>query len=212
MATMNDPVGNGLVASLARPGGNTTGVATLNQDLTPKLIELLRKSLPNALTIAALYNPANPSNQTYLESARIEGRRFGMTVEGYAIKSPSELDNMFGLIAARRPDALLVIPDAATLDLRIRISVFSLLNRIPVVSTDPDLTNAGGFISYGISRRENFRRAAYFVKKILDGATPADLPVEQPTQIQLSINMKTAKALGVTVAPSLLAVADEIIE
>ena len=161
MATMNDPVGNGLIASLARPGGNTTGLATLNQDLTPKLIELLRESLPRALTIAAVFNPANPSNQTYLETARIEARRFGMTVEGYAIKSPSELDSTFGLIAAQRPDGLLVIPDAATLDLRISIAAFALQNRIPVFSTDPDLTSAGGLISYGISRRENFRRSAY---------------------------------------------------
>jgi putative ABC transport system substrate-binding protein len=212
MATMNDPVGNGLITSLARPGGNTTGLATLNQDLTPKLIELLRESLPKALTIAALFNPANPSNQLYLESARIEARRFGMTVEGYAIKSPSELDSTFGLIAGQRPDGLLVIPDAATLDLRMRIAVLALQNRIPVASTDPDLTSAGGLISYGISRRENFRRSAYFVKKILDGAKPSDLPVEQPTRIQLSINIKTAKTLGLTMAPSLLAVADEVIE
>lgn len=212
MATMNDPVGNGLITSLARPGGNTTGLATLNQDLTPKLIELLREALPKALTIAALFNPANPSNQLYLESARIEARRFGMTVEGYAIKSPSELDSTFGLIAGQRLDGLLVIPDAATLDLRMRIAALALQNRIPVASTDPDLTSAGGLISYGISRRENFRRSAYFVKKILDGAKPSDLPVEQPTRVQLSINIKTAKTLGLTMAPSLLAVADEVIE
>jgi putative tryptophan/tyrosine transport system substrate-binding protein len=212
MATMNDPVGNGLIASLARPGGNTTGLATLNQDLTPKLIELLRESLPKALTIAALFNPANPSNKLYLESARVEAGRFGMTVEGFAIKSPSELDSTFGLIAAQRPDGLLVIPDAATLDLRTRIAALALQSRIPVISTDPDLTSAGGLISYGISRRENFRRSAYFVKKILDGEKPADLPVEQPTRIQLSVNLKTAKALAVTVPPSMLALAEEVIE
>lgn len=212
MATMNDPVGNGLVASLARPGGNTTGLATLNQDLTPKLVEFLHESLPKALTIAVLFNPANPSNPLYLESARIQAERLGIAVKDYAIKSPSELDSTFGAIATQRPDALLVIPDAATLDLGLRIAVLALQNRIPVVSTDPELTGAGGLISYGISRRENFRRSAYFVKKILDGAKPADLPVEQPTRIQLSVNLKTAKALGLTVPPSLLAIADEVIE
>jgi putative ABC transport system substrate-binding protein len=212
MATMNDPVGNGLIASLARPGGNTTGLATLNQDVTPKLIELLRESLPRALTIAALFNPANPSNQVYLENARIEAGRFGITVEGYAVKSPSELGSTFELIAAHRPDGLLVIPDAATLDLRKRIADLALQTRIPVVSTDPDLTSAGGLISYGISRRDNFRRAAYFVKKILSGENPAELPVEQPTRIVLSVNLKTAKALGLILPPSILALADDVIE
>jgi putative ABC transport system substrate-binding protein len=212
MATINDPVGNGLIASLARPGGNTTGMATLNQDLTPKLVDLLHELLPKALTIAALFNPANPSNPLYLESARNQAGRFGISVKGYAIKSPSELDSAFGAIAAQRPDGLLVIPDAATLDLGIRIADLALQNRIPVVSTDPDLTGAGGLISYGISRRENFRRSAYFVKKILDGAKPTNLPVEQPTRIQLSVNIKTAKALGLTVPPSLLAIADVVIE
>lgn len=212
MATMNDPVGNGLIASLARPGGNITGLATLNEDLTPKLVQLLHESLPKALKIAAIFNPGNPSNQLYLESARIEAGRFGMTVEGHAIKSPGELDNAFRLIAVNGTDGLLVIPDAATLDLRTRIAALALQNRMPVVSTDSDLTSAGGLISYGISRRENFRRTAYFVKKILDGQKPADLPVEQPTRIQLSINLKTAKALGLTVPPAILALADEVIE
>jgi putative tryptophan/tyrosine transport system substrate-binding protein len=212
MATMNDPVGNGLIASLSRPGGNTTGLATLNQDVTPKLIEIFHEALPKAVTIAAIFNPANPSNQMYLERARVEAARFGITVEGYAVKSPNELDSAFGLIAAQAADGLLVIPDAATLDLRVRIANLAGQNRVPVVSTDPDLTSAGGLISYGISRRENFRRSAYFVKKILDGEKPADLPVEQPTRIQLSVNLKTAKTLGITLPASMLALADEVIE
>ena len=212
MATMNDPVGNGLIASLSRPGGNTTGLATLNQDVTPKLVEILREVLPKALAIAAIFNPANPSNQLYLQSAQTEAARFGMTVEGYPVKSPDELDRAFGLVAAQGADGLLVIPDAATNDLRTRIAYLALQNRIPVVSTDPDLTSAGGLISYGISRRENFRRSAYFVKKILDGEKPADLPVEQPTRIQLSINLKTAKTLALMLPASMLALADEVIE
>jgi putative ABC transport system substrate-binding protein len=212
MATMNDPVGSGLVAGLARPGGNTTGLATLNEDLTPKLVDLLHELLPEALTIAVLFNPANPSNPLYLESARIQAGRLGIEVKDYAIKSPSDLESTFGAIASQRPDGLVVIPDAAIVDLRVRIAALALQHRLPVISTDPEQTGAGGLISYGISRRESFRRSAYFVKKILDGAKPADLPVEQPTRVQLSVNIKTAKALGLTVPPSLLALADEVIE
>jgi len=212
MASMNDPVGSGLVESLARPGGNTTGLATLNQDVTPKLVEFLHTLLPNAKTIAVLFNPANPSNPAYLDSARVEAVRLGMAVKDFPLNTPSELNDTFGAIAAQRSDGLLVIPDAATLDLGVRVAALALHYRIPVVSTDSDLTGAGGLISYGFSRRENYRRSAYFVKKVLDGGKPADLPVEQPTRILLSLNLKTAKALGLEVPAMLLARADEVIE
>ncbi len=212
MATMNDPVGNGLIATLARPGGNTTGLATLNQDVTPKLLELLRTFIPNATTIAALFNPANPSNQVYVDNVRVQAAPLGIAVQGFALNTPDELNTVFGTIAAQRPDALLVIPDAATTDLGVRIAALALQYRIPVLSTDSELTSAGGLISYGLSRRESFRRSAYFVKKVLDGVKPADLPVEQPTRILLSVNVKTAKALGLTVPPTLLTFADEVIE
>ena len=212
MASMNDPVGNGLVASLARPGGNTTGLATLNQDVTPKLVEFLRTLLPNATNIAVLFNPANPSNPLYVESARVQAAPLGISVQDFAMNTPDELNTVFGAIAAKRPDALLVIPDAATLDLAVRIAALALQHRIPLISTNPALTTAGGLVSYGVSRRENYRRSAYFVKKVLDGVKPADLPVEQPTRILLSVNLKTAKALGLTVPQHLLVAADEIIE
>ena len=212
MATMNDPVGSGLVASLARPGGNTTGLATLNQDVTPKLVEFLHTLLPNAATIAVLFNPANPSNPLYVESARVQAVRLGIVVKDFAMNTPDKLNTVFGAIAAQRPDALLVMPDSATIDLGVRIAALALQHRIPVVSTDSGLTGAGGLISYGFSRRESYRRSAYFVKKVLDGVKPADLPVEQPTRILLSVNLKTAKALGLTVPQNLLVAADEIIE
>jgi putative ABC transport system substrate-binding protein len=128
------------------------------------------------------------------------------------LSTPDKLDETFVAIAEKRPDVLLVIPDAATLDLGTRLAALSLQHRIPILSTDSDLTSVGGLISYGISRRENYRRSAYFVKRILDGASPADLPVEQPTRVRLSVNLKTAKELGVTLPPSLLSAADEVIE
>ena len=212
MANMNDPVANGLVASLARPGANTTGMASLNQDVTTKLLEFLHALLPNAVAIACLFNPANPSNTVFLDNVRVQAAPLGIKVQDFAVITPGELNATFDAIAAQRPDALLVLPDAATLDLGARIAALALQHRIPVVSTDSDLTTSGGLISYGTSRRATYRRSAYFVKKILDGAKPADLPVEQPTQILLSINLKTAKTLGLTVPPSLLATADEVIE
>jgi putative ABC transport system substrate-binding protein len=212
MALMNDPVGNGLVVSLARPGGNTTGMASLNQDVTPKLLELLHTVLPKAATIAALFNPTNPSNGVFLNRVRGLAVPLSITVKDFAVNTPEELNAAFSAMAAQRPDALLVIPDAATLDLGERIAAMALQHRIPVVSSASDLTRAGGLISYGVSRSDAYRRSANFVRKILDGAKPADLPVEQPTRILLSVNLKTAKALGLTVPPSLLVAADDVIE
>jgi putative ABC transport system substrate-binding protein len=212
MASMNDPVGNGLVASLARPGGNTTGMASLSQDLTPKLVEFLRAVLPNATNAAVLYNPTNASNTAYFENVRVHAVPRGNTFQGFALSTPDKLEPTFIAIAENRPDVLLVIPDAATLDLGARLAALSLQHRIPIISTDSDLTSVGGLISYGISRRENYRRSAYFVKRILDGVNPADLPIEQPTRVLLSVNLKTARALGLTLPPSLLSTADEAIE
>jgi putative ABC transport system substrate-binding protein len=212
MAIMNDPVGNGLIATLARPGGNTTGLATLNEDVTPKLLELLQTVLPKATTMAVLSNPTNPSNVMILDRVRVQGAPRGITVQDFEVNTPDELDAALRTIATQRPDALLVMPDAAILDLGVRIATLAVQHRIPVISTRSEMTGAGGLISYGVSRRDSFRRSAYFVKKVLDGVKPADLPVEQPTRIVLSVNLKTAKALGLTVPPSLLVAADEVIE
>ena len=212
MTLINDPVGNGLVASLARPGGNTTGMASLNQDVTPKMLELLHTVLPKAANVAAIFNPTNPSNEVFLNRVRNLAVPLGMTVKGFAVSAPDELSAAFDSIAAQRLHALLVIPDAATLDLATRIAALALKHRVPVVSTDADLTRAGGLLSYGVSRREAYRRSAHFVKKVFDGVKPADLPVEQPTRILLSVSLKTAKALGVDVPSSMLIAADEVIE
>jgi len=212
MALMNDPVGNGLVASLARPGGNTTGMASLGQDVTPKQLELLHTILPKTTSIAVLFNPTNPSNLSILDNIRVQAARRGITVRDFAVNTLDELNVAFRTIPTQRPDALLVIPDAAIQDLGMRIVILAQQHRIPVISTNSDITDMGGLISYGVSRRGAYRRSAYFVKKVLDGSKPADLPVEQPTRILLSVNLKTAKSLGLTVPPSLLVAADEVIE
>jgi putative ABC transport system substrate-binding protein len=211
MASMNDPVGNGIVASLARPGANTTGLATLNEDVTPKLIELLQTLFPKATSIAAIVNPLNPSNLRYVESVRAGAGAIGVGVHVLQLKAPAELNAVFDAIAAQKSDVILIIPDAGTHDLNDRIAALSLARRLPVISTAPELTAAGGLVSYGVSRLVNYRRSAYFIRKILDGTKPADLPVEQPTNILLSINLKTARALGLRVTDAVLVRADEVI-
>jgi putative tryptophan/tyrosine transport system substrate-binding protein len=212
MASINDPVGSGIVASLARPGGNTTGMATLNQDVTPKLVEFAHTLLPKATTIAAFFNPANPSNLAMLDNLRSQTGPIGVSVRAIEVNTLARLNDALAAVVAQQSDALLVVPDAATLNLIQRIAGFGLQHRIPVISTNSDLTSAGGLISYGSSRRETYRRSAYFVKKVLDGVKPADLPVEQPTRVILSINLKTAGILGLAIPDALLATADEVIE
>jgi putative ABC transport system substrate-binding protein len=187
-------------------------MANVNEDVTPKLIEFLRAFFPKAANAAVLFNPANPSNGVYLERVRTLAAPAGIAIQEFSLSRPGDLEAVFTTIAEKRPDALLVIPDAATLDLGGRIAALSLQHRISVISTDSDLTSAGGLVSYGFSRRQNVRRSAYYVKRILDGMKPADLPVEQPTRILLSVNLKTAKALGLAIPPSLLATADEVVE
>ncbi len=212
MTTINDPVGTGLIASLARPGGNVTGIANLTEDLTPKVLELLRAIMPNAAVIATLFNPGNPSNLVMLDRIRAHAGTIGVTVQPSEIKSPSDLPQVLETIVGRRPDALLVINDASILDMRERIATFALQRRLPTASSFPEFTDAGALAGYGPPRLDLYRRSAYYVKRILDGAKPADLPVEQPTRIELSVNLKTARALGIAIPDSLLARADRVIE
>jgi ABC-type uncharacterized transport system substrate-binding protein len=212
MTTINDPVGAGLVASLARPGGNTTGIANLSEDVTPKVLEILRVIIPTATAIATLFNPANPSNLAMLDKIHAYARTVGTTVQPVELKAPGELERVFSAIVRQRPDALLVINDASILDQRERIMALALQHRLPVASSFPEFTDAGAIAGYGPPRLELYRRSAYYVKRILDGAKPADLPVEQPTRIELSVNLKIAKALGISIPDSLLARADRVIE
>jgi putative tryptophan/tyrosine transport system substrate-binding protein len=212
MTTINDPVGAGLVISLARPGGNTTGIANLSEDVTPKVLEILRAIIPTATEIVALFNPANPSNLIMLDRIRSHAGTVGATIEPAELKAPGEVERVLAGIVGRRPHALLVINDAWILDMRERIMSLALQHRLPTASSLPELTDAGALAGYGPPRLELYRRSAYYVKRILDGAKPADLPVEQPTRIELSVNLKTAKALGIAVPDSLLARADRVIE
>jgi putative ABC transport system substrate-binding protein len=212
MLAINDPVGTGLVANLARPGGHTTGMATLNEDLTPKLIEFQREVVPKATTIAALFNPANPTNPKFLANLRTVAGATGMQVLPVALKSPDELDSVFSTLAAQHPDTLQLVADSGNLDLSDRIAALALAHRLPSFSTVTNYAEFGGLMAYGISLRTLIMRASFFVKRILDGAKPGDLPVEQPTKIELVIKLKTAKALGLSISPTLLSRADDVIE
>src|SRR5262245_24133978 len=214
MPAINDPVGTGLIASLAHPGGLTTGTATLNEDLTPKLMEFLRVLFPRATTLAALYNPANPSNlKLFLPSLRSETSARGISLIELAFKSPADLGSTLStLVAEQHPDALQLVADSFILDQADRIAALALAQRLPTLASVAEVAYAGALLAYGLSVTELFRRSAYFVKRILEGENPAELPVEQPTRIGLVINLKTAKALGVDVPAQLLARADEVIE
>ena len=212
MLGLNDPIGTGLVSSLAKPGGNITGVATMNEDLQLKLLQMLRETLPDARTVTALINPRNPSSFGMLAAVRGAAGVAGITIEAVELATPDALAGAFAQVARHRPDVLFVIPDIGFVALSERIVAAAAAHRVPVVGSFEELTAAGGLMSYGRVRQETIRRAASYVKRIAEGAKPGELPVEQPTKFRLIINLKTAKALGLTIPPSLLARADEVIE
>ena len=212
MAPINDPVGNGLIASLARPGGLTTGLATLNEDTTVKLLEYQRTMLPKSATTAALFNPKNPSNIRAVTDLQRRGKDLGITIDAVALDSPDTLDDAFAKIAENHPDALQVIGDSSTLGMSDLIAAKALALGLPSFGAAPAFGEYGGLIGYGASRQSLLTRAGYYVKKILDGANPGELPVEQPTKIELWLNLKTAKALNLAIPPTLIAIADEVIE
>jgi putative ABC transport system substrate-binding protein len=207
MAPATDPLGSGFVKSLARPDGNITGVSNMTADLTAKSLELLQTIVPNARRIGVLMS-ANPVHPGQYKEAEGASRLLGMDLVPVTARTPEDLDKAFVVIARERCDALVVLADP------IRSAIVDLANRsrLPAIYQISEFVKAGGLISYGPSFHQLFRRAASYVDKILRGARPADLPVEQPTKFELVINLKAAKALGLDVPPTLLARADEVIE
>ncbi len=210
MTGLIDPVGVGLIASLARPGNNTTGISNMIQDMSAKGLELIREVAPTAKTVAALFNPNNPGSRLILEDVRSQAAKLGMTIQPIEFKGSAMLDATLEPAAAG--DALLVVADSALLDLGERIAGLALRHRLPTFSSIPEFTDAGALVGYGPSRRDSYRRAATYVKKVLEGAKPADIPVEQPTLIELSINMQTARALGIVIPDALLVRTQRVIE
>ncbi len=210
MVAVGDPVGSGLVASLARPGGSMTGLTSIAPDLEGKRLELLREAVPKLSRVSVIWNPANPFHATAEKEARSAAQVLQMKVHSVGVRTAQELDPAFVAIVNERPGAFIVLADRVFLHNRRRIVDFAARNRLPGVYAYRELVEAGGLMSFGPNYADMHRRAATFVDKILKGAKPADLPVEQPTKFELLINLKTAKALGLTIPPSLLARADEV--
>jgi ABC-type uncharacterized transport system substrate-binding protein len=210
-AVAGDPVGTGLVSSLARPGGNITGLSVLATDLAGKRIELLREVVPNLRRLGIIGNAGNPLILQEMSEYRAAASMLGLEVAVFEIRQAEDIAPTFELLKGRA-EALYVYQDLLTLANRVRINTLALGARLPVMLASREQVEAGGLMSYGPDFLDLFRRSADYVDKILRGAKPADLPVEQPTKFDFVLNLTTAKALGVMMPPSLLARADEVIE
>jgi putative ABC transport system substrate-binding protein len=207
-----DPVGTGHVASLARPGGNITGLAVLMTDLAPKELELLIAAVPMAKRIAVLSNPDAPSHVPALKALEEAGRTLRVQLQPVGVRTAAELEGTFAAMAGARAQAVLVFGTAIFLAERQRVAELAIKHRLPTMSNLKDVVEAGGLLSYSPNWDDLYRRGAIYVDKILKGAKPADLPVQQATKFELVINLKTAKALGLTIPQSLLQRADELIQ
>jgi putative ABC transport system substrate-binding protein len=207
-----DSVAGGLVASMARPGGNVTGLNTLTSELAAKRLELLRDVLPGIERVAVLWNPAVPDRAVELKNTQLAARTLRVEIQSLEVRRRDDLDETFKAIVKGRADALVILADPVTLTHSAKIIEFATKKRLPTMFNQKPPVDAGGLLSYGTNYKEAFRRAAMYVDKILRGAKPADLPIQQPTKFELVINMKTAKALGLTIPPSLLQRADQVIE
>jgi len=208
MAPSGDPVGTGLITSLSRPGGNVTGLSAATAELAGKSLELIREILPAARRVAALADPANAFTKSFLAQINASARPAGLEIQPVMLGGADDLDPVFANMASSGIDALIVQPTLP------RASIITLARkyRLATVSGNRAFADAGGLMSYAGSLADRYRNAAPYVDKILKGAKPADLPVQQPTKFELVINLKTAKALGISVPPSILTRADEVIE
>ena len=211
-ASNGDPVGLGHVQSLARPGGNITGVSHLMSDLTPKMLDLLKQAVPETTRIGVLWNPTTPSHQPALQALREAAPRLRVRLYLAEARVLDDFEGAFVAMNREQVEAVLIVAAPLTFTHRARLAELALRYRLPTVFLYRENAEAGGLMSYGPDITDSLRLSARYVDKILRGASPADLPVEQPTKFELVINLKTAKALGLTVAPSILARADEVIE
>ena len=212
MIAVGDPVGSGLVPSVARPGGKATGLISIAPDLEGKRLQLLREIVPGLMHVAMLSNPANPFHVSSVRQAREAADALHMKIHLFPVRAEAELDPAFESMLRQHPDALLMLADRLFLHHRKRIADFALRSHLPAVYAYQELVEAGGLMSFGPSYPGMHRRAAYFVDRILKGADPGELPMEQPSSFQLMINMGTARALGLTIPRAVLLRADRIVE
>jgi putative ABC transport system substrate-binding protein len=207
MAPAGDPVGTGLISSLARPGGNLTGLSATSSETGAKTLQLIREMIPSTRHVAVLANATDPFSRVLVELIENGGRTLGIAIQTIKVRGVDELDAAFAAMAQEKADAVIVqgsLPRTPAIELALKY-------RLPLVGVNP-FAHEGGLMSYSANQSEMYHRAAYYVDRILKGIKPADLPVEEPTHFDLAINLKTAKALGLTVPPTLLARADEVIE
>jgi putative ABC transport system substrate-binding protein len=209
--TAIDPVEAGLVESLARPGGNVTGLSAISADLVGKRLEFLKDVVPGLSRVVVLWNAANPANASAWKETQAAARSLGLLLQSQDVRGAQDLEDAFARTAQARPEALLVLGDALISMHRQPIAAFAIQQHLPSVFSIREWVVAGGLMSYGPSQTDLFRRAATYVDKILKGVKPGDLPMEQPMKFELVINLKTAKALGLTIPPALLFQADEVL-
>ena len=208
-----DPVGSGVVASLARPGGNITGLtSTVGPEIAGKQLELLKETVPKVSRMAVLWNPTTPGNALALREAEIAARPLRAELQLLEARGLNDFESAFAAMSTKRAGALLVLGDVMFTTYRIRLANLAAKSRLPAMYATRQFVDEGGLMSYGANVLDNFRRAAVYVDKILKGAKPGDLPIEQATKYELVINLKTAKALGLKIPPSLLGRADEVIQ
>jgi putative ABC transport system substrate-binding protein len=207
----SDPIGTGVVASLARPGGNITGISVLASDLWPKRLELLKEIFPKLSKVAMVWNKGNAGMALEAKATQEVAGPLGITLQDRGVKDPNELDTVFALMTKDRPDGFLALMDPVLTSYRNRILDFLAQNRLPAIFESRVWVEAGGLISYGANYLDAHRRAATLMDKVVKGIKPADIPVEQPTKFELVINLKTAKQIGLTIPPNVLARADRVI-
>jgi putative ABC transport system substrate-binding protein len=212
MAVSADPVATGLVASLARPGGNITGLTLQAPELNGKRLELLREALPRVAHVAVLWNPTSLAATQYLSEAEAAAQALHLQLQPLEVPGPETIEAAFAAATKGQADALITLPDAMLWNQRTQIADLAAQHRLPALFPEREFVDAGGLLSYGPSVPANFHRAATYVDKILKGAKPADLPVEQPSRFELVINLKIAKTLGLTIPPTLLFQADVVIQ
>jgi len=212
MANSGDAVGSGFVASLARPGGNITGLTALTRDLTGKRLELIKEVVPKVRHVALLLNPESPQAIPNSKEAQEAAQALGIKLQSLEVSTPKDLDDAIRAATKGRAEALITLAGAFLNFHRKRVTELAVKSRLPAVYNSADFVEDGGLMSYAANNPEQFRRAARYVDKILKGSQPADLPVEQPTKFELVINLKTAKQIGLTISPSVLYRADKVIK
>jgi putative ABC transport system substrate-binding protein len=214
MGLGNDPVKAGYVESLARPGGNVTGITNLSGELAGKRLELLKEAVPKLVRVAVLYDPAIPvSVLNVKEFLPVAARALGLTVRSWEVRAADDFEKVFAALSKQRPDGLYVLTGGPLMNANQKRTIgFALKSRLPSMYTGREFVDAGGLMYYGADQADSYRRVAYFVDRILKGAKPADLPVEQPTKFEFVINLKTAKQIGVTIPPEVLARASRLIK